>query len=62
MLNNEIEKIIIKKTMIEIEIQNKFYIRFNGEIEKKNQFSKPKKIKKIRIKINMKNKKKILIE
>jgi hypothetical protein len=48
--------------MIEIEIQNKFYIRFNGEIEKKNQFSKPKKIKKIRTKINMKNKKKILIE
>jgi len=48
--------------MTKIEIQNKFYIRFNGEIEKKNQFSKSKKIKRTRIKINMKSKKKILIE
>jgi len=49
---------------IKTEIQNKFYIGLNGEIEKKKQFSKRNKtkIKRIRIKIDIKNKNKILIE
>ena len=34
------KKIKIKRMMIKIEIQNKFYIWMKGEIKKKNQFSK----------------------
>ena len=34
------DKIAIKRIRIKIEKQNKFYIWLNGEIEKKNQFSK----------------------
>jgi hypothetical protein len=55
-LNDEIEKknfnyikglkkIAINIMMIKIEKQNKFYIWLKDKIEKKNQFSKRKKIK-----------------
>jgi hypothetical protein len=37
---------MIKRMRIRIKIQNKFYMRLNGEIEKKNQFSKRKRNKK----------------
>jgi hypothetical protein len=53
---------MIKRMRIRIKIQNKFYMRLNGEIEKKNQFSKRKKIKRIRIKIDIKIKIKIKIK
>jgi hypothetical protein len=50
------KKIAIKKIRIKIEIKNKFYIGFKGEIEKKNQFSKmtKKKFKRMSIKIGIK--------
>jgi len=48
---------------IKIKIQNKSYILLKGEIKKKNQFSKmTKKIKKIRVKIDIKIKIMFLIE
>jgi hypothetical protein len=34
------KKITIKRMMIKIKIQSKFYIWMKGEIKKKNQFSK----------------------
>jgi len=46
---------------IKIKIQNKFYFWLKGKIKKKKQFNKMiKKIKRIRIKINIKNKKKLI--
>jgi hypothetical protein len=48
---------------IKIQIPNKSYVWLNGEIEKKNQFNKmTKKIKRMRIKIDIKNKNKFMIE
>jgi hypothetical protein len=51
-----IKKIIVKRMRIEIDIQNKFYFWLKGEIEKKINWIKGfKKIKRIRIKIEIKN-------
>jgi hypothetical protein len=49
---------------IKIEIQNKFYIGLKCGIKKKNQFDRwtKKQIKRMRNKIDIKNKNKILIE
>jgi len=44
-LYKRIKKIPIKRTMIKIKIQNKFYFLLEGEIEKNSQFSKTKKTK-----------------
>jgi hypothetical protein len=50
------QKITIKRTMINIKIQNEFNIWLKSEIEKKNKFNKmiKKIIKRIRIKIEIK--------
>jgi hypothetical protein len=57
------QKITIKRTMINIKIQNEFNIWLKSEIEKKNKFNKmiKKIIKRIRIKIEIKNTNKFLI-
>jgi hypothetical protein len=57
-----IKKIAINIMMIKIEKQNKFYIWLKDKIEKKNQFSKRKKIKRMRIKVEIKDKTNILME
>ena len=58
------QKITIKRTMINIKIQNEFNIWLKSEIEKKNKFNKmiKKIIKRMRIKIKIKNTNKFLIE
>jgi hypothetical protein len=57
------QKITIKRTMINIKIQNEFNIWLKSEIEKKNKFNKMiKKIKRMKIKIKIKNTNKFLIQ